>query len=111
LAQGKTGGAIFLLSDQPQIPIGVIEELVRMHSRSMPKLIAPKVGEKRANPVLFDCSTYEDLMNLSGDTGGRVLFDRYSITWLPWDDERLLMDVDVPEDYQRLLALERENEE
>jgi molybdenum cofactor cytidylyltransferase len=111
LAHGKTGGAIFLLSDQPQIPIGIIEELLKVHGQSMPNLIAPRVGERRANPVLFDRSTYEDLMGLSGDTGGRVLFDRFTVTWLPWDDERLLMDVDVPEDYQRLMALEQENEE
>ena len=36
---------------------------------------------------------------------GRQLFARYAgrLARLPWEDERLLFDLDTPEDYQRLV--------
>jgi CTP:molybdopterin cytidylyltransferase MocA len=46
---------------------------------------------------------------LEGDTGGRVLFSegsRFKVEWVDWDDANLLLDVDTPGDYQRLLGLE-----
>jgi molybdenum cofactor cytidylyltransferase len=62
------------------------------------------VDGKRANPVLFDRSTFADLRSISGDVGGRALFSKYPVEWLPWNDTLLLMDVDTPADYQNLLA-------
>jgi molybdenum cofactor cytidylyltransferase len=99
-----TGSAIFLLADQPQIPVEVIHALVESHTREIFPIIAPLVlEERRANPVLFDKVTFPDLLKLSGDVGGRALFSNYKVEYLPWHDERLLLDVDTPEDYQRLI--------
>jgi hypothetical protein len=36
--------------------------------------------------------------------GGRAIFHKYRVEYLPWHDDRLLLDVDTPEMYQRLLA-------
>jgi CTP:molybdopterin cytidylyltransferase MocA len=38
--------------------------------------------------------------------GGRAIFHKYRVEYLPWHDDSLLLDVDTPEQYQRLLALE-----
>ena len=59
--------------------------------------------EQRANPVLFDRVTFPDLLTLEGDVGGRAIFSKYQVEYLPWHDDRLLLDVDKPEDYQRLI--------
>ena len=96
------GGAIFLLADQPQVPFELLNELVRQHSYSLSPIVAPRVGEKRANPVLFDAVTFPDLLQLTGDRGGRQLFSRYPLEWLDWLDERILLDVDTIDDYLRL---------
>jgi molybdenum cofactor cytidylyltransferase len=103
----KTGAAVFLLSDQPQIPSQLIQSLVGMHGQSLGKIIAPLIDERRGNPVLFDRDTFGDLASLSGDQGGRALFARYKVQWLPWHDANLLLDVDTPEDYRRLLEAYR----
>jgi molybdenum cofactor cytidylyltransferase len=104
---GRVGAAIFLLADQPQIPIDVIRALVDSHGQKMQPILAPLVQEeRRANPVLFDRDTFADLMQLSGDVGGRGIFDKHKVEYLPWHDDILLLDVDKPEDYQILKGLE-----
>jgi molybdenum cofactor cytidylyltransferase len=101
---GSTGAVIFLLADQPQIKTDVIQALVEHHAIEFSPIIAPLVMlEQRANPVLFDRVTFPDLLKLKGDIGGRALFSKYPVEYLPWHDDRLLIDVDNPEDYQRLI--------
>jgi molybdenum cofactor cytidylyltransferase len=106
-APSNTGASIFLLADQPQIPVEVLLALKETHYRELPAILAPLVlEEKRANPVLFDRRTFPHLMQLTGDTGGRAIFDRHRVEYLPWHDDILLFDVDKPEDYQRLKEME-----
>lgn len=101
------GAAIFLLADQPQIPAEVIRALTETHARNLPAILAPLVlEEKRANPVLFDRVTFPALMNLTGDVGGRAIFDKYKVEYIPWHDDILLLDVDKPSDYQKLIDTE-----
>ncbi len=102
----SVGSAVFLLADQPQVSRQVIERLVECHAVSLAPITAPEIGGKRANPVIFDRSLFVELAELSGEAGGRAVFARHPVSLLPWDDERLLMDVDTPEDYARLLALD-----
>ena len=98
------GSAIFLLADQPQITGDVIRALMEHHAMELYPIIAPLVlMEQRANPVLFDRVAFPDLLKLEGDVGGRALFSKYPVEYLPWHDDRLLFDVDKPEDYQRLI--------
>ena len=102
--QAEVSAAIFLLADQPQIPADVIRALVESHTQGMYPIIAPLVlEERRANPVLFDQVTFPDLLKITGDVGGRAIFSNYKVEYMPWHDDRLLLDVDKPEDYQRLV--------
>jgi molybdenum cofactor cytidylyltransferase len=105
----ETGGAVFLLADMPQVSVELIRALVKEHAQTLHPLVAPRVAGQRANPVLFDRSAFPALFDLQGDWGGRVLFnapDRFPVAWVPWDDPAVLLDVDTPEDYARLLELE-----
>jgi molybdenum cofactor cytidylyltransferase len=102
----RSRAAVFLLADQPQVPPELIRALVETHAAELPAITAPIVGGRRANPVLFDRMTFPDLLKLKGDIGGRALFTEgsgYTPAWVPWDDLRLLLDVDTPEDYRSLL--------
>jgi molybdenum cofactor cytidylyltransferase len=101
------GAGIFLLADQPQIPVEIIRALTEAHTQNLQLILAPLVlGEKRANPVLFDRSAFPDLLNLTGDVGGRAIFDKHHVEYIPWHNDALLFDVDRPEDYQRLKEME-----
>jgi molybdenum cofactor cytidylyltransferase len=98
---------IFLLADQPQIPPGLLVSLIESHRHSLAPITAPLVNGNRSNPVIFDCTTFPDLQELRGDTGGRAIFSKYKLAWVNWHDDRILLDVDTPEDYQRLMDFDK----
>jgi molybdenum cofactor cytidylyltransferase len=99
-----TAAAVFLLADQPHVTPEVIRALIDVHSSESVEIVAPLVqGDRRGNPVLFDRETFPDLQSLRGDTGGREVFSKHSVRYLTWHDERILLDIDTPEDYRRLI--------
>lgn len=104
------GSAVFLLSDQPQTPVTLVKSLVEAHERTLSAVVAPMVDGRRGNPVLFDRDTFEEMREIQGDVGGRGIFSKVAVEWLPWNDPAQLLDVDTEEDYQRLLALENRAE-
>lgn len=93
---------LFLLTDKPQISPELIRSLIQKHIETKSDIVAPFVGDKRANPVLFSNKLYAELANLTGDQGGRQIFNKHKIERLDWKDERILLDVDTPEDYKKL---------
>ena len=103
----ECGAAIFLLADQPRVPVRLVRSLVEAHSRELSPIIAPMIDGQRANPVLFDREVFADLLRLRGDVGGRGVFAQHNVEWLPWHDPRPLFDIDTPEDYERLLGIDR----
>jgi molybdenum cofactor cytidylyltransferase len=101
----ETSGAVFLLADQPFLSLDIILALVREHAQTLAPIVAPRVGDQRANPVYFDKVTFPDLLALEGDIGGRAVIQsgRYRVSWLEWLDAKLLEDIDTLEDYNTLL--------
>jgi molybdenum cofactor cytidylyltransferase len=103
-SHSKPGGVIFLLADQPQVTTSILRALIEKHAEGLYPVVAPMVMDQRANPVLFDRATFADLMALEGDVGGRAIFHKHRVEYLPWHDDRLLLDVDTPEMYHRLIS-------
>ncbi len=95
---------VFLLSDTPLVDGTLVRELRRTHARNPAAIVAPQVLGRWANPVLFDRVTFPALRQVTGDRGGRAVFDRFEISGVPWD-ARILIDVDTPEDLSRLEGL------
>lgn len=98
------GAVVFLLADQPQIPVELILALVRKYAETALPVVMPRSQERRGNPVLFARPTFNDLLALEGDVGGRAILNRYEVGEVIWEDPLFLLDVDTPEDYQRLLS-------
>ncbi len=96
--------AFFLLGDQPFVSPDLIQSLTQKFLETRPAILAPFVGEKRANPVLFSRDMFETLCQLQGDAGARSIFKQYPPNSMQWADEHILFDIDTPEDYQRLLG-------
>ncbi len=97
------GAALFMVVDQPQLPIALINALRAEHAATLAPIVAPLVDGHRSNPVLFDRRTFADFASLEGDVGGRAIFPKHQVTWVPWLDPSISIDVDTPEDYDRLL--------
>lgn len=99
------GAALLFLVDQPLIPIDLVKKLVTSHAKSLDKIIAPQVNSRRSNPVLFDCSVFNELSLLDEDIGGRALFKNYPVSLMPWSGAPIDIDIDTEEDYLRLLSI------
>jgi molybdenum cofactor cytidylyltransferase len=99
---GDIGGAVFMLVDQPLISPELIKKILQQHQRNPAAIILPAIDGKAGNPVLFDRQVFGDLTMLSGDMGGRALFEKFPVRQVPWEDKKSQEDIDTPEDYQRI---------
>jgi molybdenum cofactor cytidylyltransferase len=98
----RTGAVVFLLADTPQITPAVVEKLIQAHRRTLAPACLPVFENQPGNPVLFDRTLFAELLQLSGDTGGRLLLRKYSEQILRVPASRnVLVDIDTPEDYEK----------
>ena len=105
LDKAKVDGFIIFLCDQPQVPLDLLERMIKEAQRNDIDIVATSVQGKICPPTLFKTKCMDGIMSLKGDQGGRVLFKEYRTQILDWQDERLLQDSDTEEDYLKLLNL------
>jgi molybdenum cofactor cytidylyltransferase len=98
----ETQAVVMMLVDQPQIPHALVETLVEAHANMFSPIVATMVDHHRGNPVLFDRATFKHLAAIEGDAGGRQIFSKFRVHYVPWLDSRIALDVDTWEDYQQL---------
>ncbi len=98
-----TGAAVFLPADQPRVSAAVIGSLTERHATTLAPIVAPIVGDRRVSPALFDRAMFPDLSGLAGDVGGGALFATHPVEAVVCTDDGLLLDVDTPADYRRLV--------
>ncbi len=97
----ETRGLLVLLGDSPDVPPAVFAALRAAFNESRRPITVPVYGSVAGPPTLFTRLTFPDLLDLSGDQGGRQVIrahpdwvTRVSLpaSWLPTD-------IDTPEDY------------
>ena len=101
-----TRAAICLPVDQPLVSVELLQALFRRWQNGEHPIVAPSTeGGHRGTPVLFDQQYFQELATLSGDSGGRVLLEKYAvlIEHLPVADPLALEDIDTPAAYEQLL--------
>jgi molybdenum cofactor cytidylyltransferase len=92
---------VILLADTPNVNADLVRALKNKHRGTLSPIVAPMADSRRANPVLFDRSTFTDLHKVEGDQGGRSLFDHHRTEWVQWDSS-ILFDVDTVDDLNRM---------
>jgi CTP:molybdopterin cytidylyltransferase MocA len=96
---------VFLLCDTPFVTPEVIQALIAEHQQTLTPIVAPRINDHWANPVLFDRVTFEAFSTLTGDRGGRALFERFRMAGIA-ADPRIGLDVDTAADLRRLESAE-----
>jgi len=101
----QVDSALILLGDQPMISPQVIDMLIDAYRATGKRIVAPLYSGKRGSPVLFDVSLFPELMEVTGDEGGRTVLERHRQELEPVEmgDARANYDVDTWEAYQRVL--------
>jgi molybdenum cofactor cytidylyltransferase len=96
-------GVLVLMGDQPQVNPHFCSSIIQK-GLECGKITIPYVNDRRANPVFFPKHTLKRLGQVTGDQGGRAIFSEFQVEYLPWLDDCMALDIDTPEDYEKLKA-------
>ena len=96
--------AFIVLADQPFVQPSTLRLLMDRYRESNAQIVIPMYKGFRGNPVLLDRSVFPEVMALTGDIGCRAIFGNHleGIVKVPVEDLGILLDVDSPEDFDRL---------
>src|SRR5579859_757891 len=99
--------ALVLLGDQPLITAQHIDSLIATYRTTGKRIIAPTYKGKRGNPTLFDASLFPELLEVTGDEGGRSVLERHreEIATVEMGNPLANIDVDTWEAYQRVVEV------
>lgn len=102
-------GAVLLLADMPAVGAGHVARLIAAFRADAGRhdIFVPTWHGRRGNPVLWRACLFPELAALSGDRGGRVLFERHAgrIGGVAMDDDAVLIDLDTDEAWARTRLL------
>ncbi|BCJ93846.1 hypothetical protein acsn021_14150 [Anaerocolumna cellulosilytica] len=100
----KDTGIIFFVADQPFVDETTVKVLCEAYNEGKGSIIVPLYGQNRGNPVVFSNKWIEQLKNLEGDVGGRIIIrENPKEVWeVPLVDDRIGRDIDTIEDYHAL---------
>lgn len=99
----EVGCCIIAVCDQPYITSGVFRGLLEKFKETSCGIIASAYADTAGTPVLFSRAHFDDLLQLKGHEGAKKLLDTYSEQVLLYPFERGEIDIDTPNDYERLL--------
>jgi molybdenum cofactor cytidylyltransferase len=100
----NSDGAMFLVGDQPLISTELINALIEKFTEESAWIVAPTFKQQPRNPVIFHRNLFPELLQLTGDRGGRTLINKHknNSVLVEWNDEIPFLDLDGHEDYERL---------
>ena len=104
--------ALVLLGDQPLITAQHIDTLIATYRTTGKRIIAPTYEGKRGNPILFDATLFPELLEVTGDEGGRSVLERHreEIATVEMGNPLANIDVDTWEAYQRVVEVWEQKE-
>jgi len=100
-------GVLIVLGDQPLMPSHIFNTMIETKQATEKRIIGALYHGKRGNPTLFDTSLFPELLEMTGDEGGRKVIERHSqeMAMLEMGDDIPNYDVDTWEAYQQVLAI------
>lgn len=98
-ANRPVDAAVIALGDMPFVRPETIETMTQAYATEVGDALAAAHQGVRGNPVLFDRRFFEDLADVSGDTGGKtILLTSDASACIDVDDPGVRRDVDEPMD-------------
>lgn len=104
-SQFDADSALIMLGDQPLITAQVIDLLISARKTSGKPIVASLYDGKRGSPTLFAASLFAELMEVSGDEGGRTVLERHreEVEYVELGDVAASYDVDTWEAYLQVV--------
>ena len=106
-------GALILLADTPRTSLATLETILAAARESPERIVATNQGGKPTPPVYWPRALFADLHTIHGDEGGRSLLARSpdAVRLVELADPNEALDIDAPEDYQRILGKDQSSSE
>ena len=95
---------IISVSDQPFISHSVFENLIEEYNKKGKGIVASSYAETVGTPALFDKKYFKDLLELKGQEGAKKILAKFQNDLNTVSFERGNIDIDTPEDYDKLMA-------
>ena len=95
---------IISVCDQPFISHSVFENLIEEYNKEGKGIVASSYAETVGTPVLFDKKYFKDLLELKGQEGAKKILAKFQNDLNTVSFERGNIDIDTPEDYDKLMA-------
>lgn len=101
----QVDSALIVLGDQPLITPTVIDKLITAYRTAGSPIVAPLYKGMRGSPVLFDKSLFSELIEVTGDEGGRTVLvrHRHEVGLIEIGDALANYDVDTWEAYEKVV--------
>ena len=101
----RVDSALIMLGDQPLITPRVIDTLITAYRTAGTPIVAPLYNGKRGSPVLFDKNLFAELIEVTGDEGGRTVLERHrqEVELIEVGDALANYDIDTWEAYQQVV--------
>jgi molybdenum cofactor cytidylyltransferase len=99
--------ALVLLGDQPLLTPTIIGTLIAARQTGHSPIVAPLYHGKRGNPVLFASTLFPELLQVTGDEGGRqvIMRHRQEVATVELGSALPSHDVDTWEAYQQVVRI------
>lgn len=103
----QVDSALILLGDQPLITASIIDRMITLYRTTGKPIVAPLYKGKRGNPVLFDRKLFPELIDVTGDEGGRAVLERHrdDVELIEIGDALANYDVDTWEAYEQVVEV------
>ena len=101
---GDAIGVVILLADQPLVSQAHLRAIFSRAAVAPDRIIATGAGSHPGTPVYFPRALFGELLNVTGDEGGRSVIARHRdlLELVEPEDERELLDVDDPESFRHV---------
>jgi molybdenum cofactor cytidylyltransferase len=98
--------ALVALVDHPAISKDVVRLLLHTFAATGAPILIPAYQGRRGHPVLFARSVFQELLDAPVEAGARYVVRNHAdaLVVVETGDEAILWDIDLPQDYERLVG-------
>ena len=81
----------------------LIDALLQVFNDAETSIVIPSFQNKRGHPVIFGRNLFKEILEAPLKKGAVDLIRKYQkeITYLKWESEQILIDIDTPQLYQK----------
>jgi molybdenum cofactor cytidylyltransferase len=84
---------------------GIINRLILAFQKTEKPIVSPLYNGKKGAPVIFKRRLFDELNLIQGDRGGRDLLETYPVEYVNIEIPLAAMDVDTPEEFEKLKGM------